>query len=61
VWDILDQCVRERDNVNNVTDLSRLFHQDWIQITIHNHRKLTRRIGRHIMAVITADGGHTMY
>jgi hypothetical protein len=56
MWHILGPCVRERHNVNNVADLSRLRQQDWNQITTRKLQKLIRSI-----TVVAADEGHTKY
>ena len=57
VYDILDQCERDRNNVNNVADLS----PNWNHITIHKLHNLTRRIRRQVMDVETANRDHTKY
>jgi hypothetical protein len=58
--DLLDQCVRERHNVNNVAELRRVRQQDWNQIIITSS-KIIRRMRRQCIAVAAADGGHANY
>lgn len=61
LWDHIGRNVHNRDDVNNVRDLERALHEEWIRIPLHVIRTLLNSMRRRCLAVIQAQGGHTRY
>ena len=59
LWDYLGRKVRQRNDVNNVRDLERVLHQEWLNIPIQVIRRLIHSMRRRCLAVIRRAGGHT--
>ena len=61
LWDHLGRRVRERHNVNNVSDLERVLHKERTRIPMAVVRRLISSMRRRSGAVIDSNGGHTRY
>lgn len=61
LWDCLGRKVRRRNDVNNLRDLERALHQEWLNIPLQVIRRLINSMRRRCLAVINRVGGHTRY
>lgn len=61
LWDCLGRKVRRRYDVNNLRDLERALHQEWLNIPLQVIKRLINSMRRRCLAVINKAGGHTRY
>ena len=61
LWDHLGRQVRERYDVNDIRDLERALHAEWVRIPLQVIRKLICSMRRRCLAVSAANGVHTRY
>ena len=61
LWDHLGRQVRERHDVNNIHDLERALQAEWVRIPLQVIRKLICSMRRRCLAVLAANGWHTIY
>ena len=62
LWDILGRRIQAREPpVQNLQQLEAALHQEWLQLTQHEIRRLTGSMRRRVECVIRARGGYTRY
>lgn len=61
LWDALGKRVRDRPNVNNVNELERALHEEWMNIPVAEINRLISSMRRRCTAVIAHNGMHTRY
>ena len=62
LWDILGRRIQALESpVQNVQQLEAALHQEWLQLTQHEIRRLTGSMRRRVECVIRARGGYTCY
>jgi len=59
--DHLGRRLRERNDVNNVNDLERALHEEWVHTPLRVIRRLINSMRRRYFAVIHARGGHKRF
>ena len=57
LWDHLDSKVRQRYHINNLWDLERALHREWLNIPLQVIRRLINNMKRCCQAVINKAGG----
>ncbi len=61
MWDELGRRVRDRADVNNVTDLERALREEWYNIPVQTVNKLIASMRKRCTAVMEHNGRHTRY